>query len=124
MGLVAGAALQVTRQMQSLEAAQRLCDSMLVTPSPGGSFFQAAISMELAGMWSMPNYVPRMQRLFEVSPLLLMEKPLMCNLKVEESTQCCSAPTYSCFVRVPCAQSERVIPVHIHECCQAFLQVA
>lgn len=84
MGLVAGTALQVTRQMQSLEAAQRLSDSMLVVPSPGGSFFQAAISMELAGMPSMPNSAPRIQRLFEVSPLLLLEKPLMsCNLKLQ-----------------------------------------
>ena len=70
MGLVAGAALQVTMQMQSFEAAQRLCDSMLVIPSPGGSFFQAAISMELAAMPPMPNSVSRIQRLFEVSCLL------------------------------------------------------
>ena len=78
MGLVAAAALQTTRQMQSLEAAQRLCDSMLVIPSPGGSFFQAAISMELAGMPSMPNSVPRIQRLFEVSPLLFVGKASAC----------------------------------------------
>ncbi|KAL3138255.1 hypothetical protein ABBQ32_006073 [Trebouxia sp. C0010 RCD-2024] len=65
MGLVAGAALQVTRQMQSLEAAQRLCDQMLAIPSPGGSFFQAAISMELAAMPSTPQSISRVQRLFE-----------------------------------------------------------
>lgn len=71
MGLVAGAALHLTRQMQSLEAAQRLCDSMLVIPSPGGSFFQAAISMELAVIPTLPNSVPRVQHLFEVRHILL-----------------------------------------------------
>lgn len=71
LGLVAGAAVHLTRQMQSLEAAQRLCDSMLVIPSPGGSFFQAAISMELAAIPTMPSSVPRVQRLFEVSYILL-----------------------------------------------------
>lgn len=71
MGLVAGAALHLTRQMQSLEAAQRLCDSMLVIPSPGGSFFQAAISMELAVIPFIPTSIPRVQRLFEVSRILL-----------------------------------------------------
>lgn len=64
MGAVAGAALQVTQQMQSLEAAQRLCDQMLAIPSPGGSFFQAAISMELAAT---PQSISRVQRLFEVN---------------------------------------------------------
>ena len=82
MGLVAGAALQVTRQMQFLEAARRLCNSMLAIPSPGGSFFQAAISMELAVIPLRPNSVPRVQRLFEVSPPFLLKKPVMpCNSK-------------------------------------------
>ena len=82
MGVVAGAALQVTRQMQSLEAARRLCNSMLVIPSPGGSFFQAAISMELAVVLSVPSSVPRVQRLFEVSSPFLLENPVIpCNLK-------------------------------------------
>ena len=69
MGLVAGTALQVTRVMQSLEAAQRLCNQMLAIPSPGGSFFQAAINMELAAMPSTPQSISRVQRLFEVNRL-------------------------------------------------------
>ena len=67
MGLVAGAAVEVTRQMVSLEAAQRLCGSMLAIPSPGGSFFQAAIQMELAALPSVQQSMARVQRLFEVS---------------------------------------------------------
>ena len=67
MGSVAGAALEVTRQMQSLEAARCLCDSMLAIPSPGGSFFQTAIAMELAFLSPAPKSVSRVQRLFEVS---------------------------------------------------------
>lgn len=65
MGSVAGAALEVTRQMQSLEAARCLCDSMLAIPSPGGSFFQTAIAMELAFLSPAPKSVSRVQRLFE-----------------------------------------------------------
>ncbi|DBA99850.1 hypothetical protein WJX77_002505 [Trebouxia sp. C0004] len=63
MGCVAGAAVDMTRQLQSLPAARKLCDSLLTIPSPGGSFFQAAISMELAVMT--PETIPRIQRLFE-----------------------------------------------------------
>ena len=64
MGSVAGAAVDMTRRLQSLLAARKLCDSLLIIPSPGGSFFQAAISMELAVME--PDTIPRIQRLFEV----------------------------------------------------------
>ncbi|KAL0051659.1 hypothetical protein WJX82_011535 [Trebouxia sp. C0006] len=63
MGSVAGAAVDMTRRLQSLPAARKLCDSLLIIPSPGGSFFQAAISMELAVME--PDTIPRIQRLFE-----------------------------------------------------------
>lgn len=68
MGSVAGAAVDMTRQLQSLPAARKLCDSLLTIPSPGGSFFQAAISMELAVM--APDTIPRIQRLFEVGTCL------------------------------------------------------
>ncbi len=66
MGSVAGAAVELTRQMQSVQAAQELCDSLLSIPSPGGSFFQAAIGMELAVMPDSPHGITRCQRLFEV----------------------------------------------------------
>ena len=68
MGSVAGAAVDMTRRLQSLPAARKLCDSLLTIPSPGGSFFQAAISMELAVME--PDTIPRIQRLFEVGTCL------------------------------------------------------
>ncbi|KAL0037943.1 hypothetical protein WJX79_006505 [Trebouxia sp. C0005] len=63
MGCVAGAAVDMTRQLQSLPAARKLCDSLLTIPSPGGSFFQAAIGMELAVV--QPDTIPRIHRLFE-----------------------------------------------------------
>ena len=104
MGLVAGAALQMTMQLQSLEAAQRLCDSMLAIPSPGGSFFQAAISIELAGMPFVTHSVPRIQRLFEVSPLLLLEKPLhVLDLKAQHK-------------HTAVLLGGTVISVHVHKC--------
>jgi len=68
MGCVAGAAVDMTRQLQSLPAAREICDSLLTIPSPGGSFFQVAISMELAVM--APDTIPRIQRLFEVGTCL------------------------------------------------------
>lgn len=80
MGLVAGLALQLTRQMRSLEAAQRLCDQMLAIPSPGGSFFQAAISMELAAMPSTPQSISRVRRLFEVTLLAAAHPSIPCSL--------------------------------------------
>lgn len=68
MGCVAGAAVDMTRQLQSLPAARKLCDSLLTIPSPGGSFFQAAIGMELAVV--QPDTIPRIHRLFEVGTCL------------------------------------------------------
>lgn len=66
LGSVAGAAVELTRQMQSLQAARQLCDSLLAIPSPGGSFFQAAIGLELAAMADTKDAAGRAQRLFEV----------------------------------------------------------
>lgn len=71
MGAVAAAALEVARQMQSLEAARKLCDGLLSIPSPGGSFFEAAISMELTVMQDLPDSVNRVQRLFEVGVMMI-----------------------------------------------------
>lgn len=52
--------------MQSLQAARQLCDSLLAIPSPGGSFFQAAIGLDLAAMADTKDAASRAQRLFEV----------------------------------------------------------
>ena len=65
MGAVAGTAVTLTWQLVSLEAARKLCDDLLKIPSPGGSFFQAAINMELAVV--SPDSISRVQRLFQVS---------------------------------------------------------
>ena len=70
MGAVAGTVVEVTHQLQSLQAARQLCDSLLKVPSPGGSFFQAAVALELAVLPSPSGSLTRLHQLFEVGPYL------------------------------------------------------
>ena len=70
MGVVAGAAVEVTHQLQSLQAARQLCDSLLKIPSPGGSFFQAAVRMELSALPSPSGSLTRLQQIFEAGSYL------------------------------------------------------